>query len=60
MAITNGRSTYDAVKVYVCSNYREKRTCTNSLRRPVPALNQVVLGWIEQNILTESGDRERA
>ena len=55
LAVTNGRSSYEAVKVYVCANFREKgpTACSNSLRRPVPVVDAAVLSWIEENILNE-------
>jgi hypothetical protein len=53
LQVINGRSSYDPVKVYICANFREKKTCTNSLRRPVEAVDAAVLGFIEREILTE-------
>jgi site-specific DNA recombinase len=53
LQVINGKSSYDPVKVYICANYREKSTCTNSLRRPVKDVDAAVLSFIEREILTE-------
>lgn len=51
--VINGKSSHTSVKVYVCAAYREKRTCSNSLRRPVESVDHAVLTWIDAHLLRE-------
>jgi site-specific DNA recombinase len=53
--MTNGKSSYQAVKVCACSYNRDrgKTVCTNTLRRPVDIVNQSVVDWIKSNVLSE-------
>ena len=55
LSVTNGKSSYQSVKVYACSYSRDrgKTVCSNTLRRPVSAVNQAVIDWITSNVLSE-------
>lgn len=55
ITVTNGKSSYENVKVYACSYSRDrgKTVCSNTLRRPVDAVNHAVLDWIQVNLLSE-------
>ncbi len=39
--------------MYSCAHHRERGTCDNSLRRPVPVVDGVVLDWISDRVLNE-------
>ena len=55
MTVTNGKSSYETIKVYSCAYNRDrgKSVCTNTLRRPVDSVNQAVSEWISENVLSE-------
>ncbi len=55
LTVTNSKSSYESIKVYSCAYNRDrgKSVCTNTLRRPVDAVNQAVAEWISENILSE-------
>ncbi|WP_170320056.1 recombinase family protein [Polyangium spumosum] len=53
LQVIPGKAGVEPTRVYICSNYREKKTCSNSLRRPVEAVDAAVLSYVERKILTE-------
>jgi len=55
LTVTNGKSSHESIKVYSCAYSRDrgKSVCTNTLRRPVDAVNQAVAEWISENVLSE-------
>jgi hypothetical protein len=53
MQVGNGKASHTAIKVYSCAYHRERGTCDNSLRRPVDAVDAVVLDWIARKVLDE-------
>ncbi|AUX43692.1 uncharacterized protein SOCE26_051440 [Sorangium cellulosum] len=55
ITVTNGKSSYEPIKVYACSYSRDrgKTVCANTLRRPVDAVNQALIDWIKSNVLSE-------
>jgi site-specific DNA recombinase len=55
LTVTNGKSSHESIKVYSCAYNRDrgKSVRTNTLRRPVDAVNQAVADWIWDNALSE-------
>ncbi|HEX9297162.1 MAG TPA: recombinase family protein [Polyangiaceae bacterium] len=53
MQVTNSKAGRETIKVYSCAHHRELGTCDNSLRRPVSAVDGVVLDWISEHVLNE-------
>lgn len=53
MQVTNSKAGQKIIKVYSCAHHRERGTCDNSLRRPVAAVDGVVLDWIASKVLNE-------
>ncbi|WP_240806612.1 recombinase family protein [Polyangium spumosum] len=55
MTVTNGKRSYETVKVYGCAYSRDrgKAVCTNTLRRPVDGINNAVAKWISETVLSE-------
>jgi site-specific DNA recombinase len=53
MQVGNGKASHTPIKVYACASHRDRGTCDNSLRRPVEAVDAVVLDWISRNVLSE-------
>ncbi|MDC0744860.1 recombinase zinc beta ribbon domain-containing protein [Polyangium sp. rjm3] len=55
MTVTNGKRSYETVKVYGCAYSRDrgKAVCTNTLRRPVDGINDAVARWISHTVLSE-------
>lgn len=55
MHVVNGRQGKRGIKVYACNYHRDRgnSVCTNTLRRPVEVMDDVVLGWIERHVLNE-------
>jgi site-specific DNA recombinase len=56
LTVTNGKSSYETIKVYTCSYSRDrgKTVCSNTLRRPIETVNRAVIEWISSNVLSES------
>jgi site-specific DNA recombinase len=56
MTVTNHKLGSHSVRVYVCSYHRSRGepVCSNTARRPVDAVNDALISWINANILTES------
>ncbi|TKD03424.1 recombinase family protein [Polyangium fumosum] len=56
MTVTNGKRSYETVKVYGCAYSRDrgKTVCANTLRRPVDGINDAVARWISQTVLSEA------
>ncbi len=56
LSVINGRDSYDAVKVYTCARRRDRggSVCDVSLRRDVRAVDDAVLTWVRDNVLSES------
>jgi len=55
MKVLSGRDGTTAFKVYGCANHRDagNAICANTLRKPVALVDQVVVDWLKENILTE-------
>ncbi len=55
MTVVNHRHGVDMVKVYTCAYHRERgdSVCANTARRPVTSVNDAVVHWVEQNVLSE-------
>lgn len=55
MQVTNGKIGSQTVRVYMCSWHRDRgdAVCTNTLRRPVATVDEAVLSWMKQHVLTE-------
>ncbi len=55
LTVINGKASYEPIKVYACAWHRERgpSVCPNKLRRPVDAVNRMVVDWINANVLTE-------
>ncbi|MDI1437471.1 recombinase family protein [Polyangium sorediatum] len=55
MTVTNGKRSYETVKVYGCAYSRDrgKTVCANTLRRPVDGINDAVARWISETVLSE-------
>ena len=53
--VTNGKSGSQIIRVYMCSWHRDRgdSVCKNRVRRPVIAVDDAVVSWIKQHILTE-------
>ncbi|UQA57087.1 recombinase family protein [Polyangium aurulentum] len=53
--VANRKDSYDNVAAYACSRRKNQgpAACGNALRRPVADIDEVVLGWIRANVLTE-------
>lgn len=54
--VTNGKSGTQIIRVYMCSWHRDRgdAVCTNTVRRPVTAIDDAVVSWIKQHVLTEA------
>lgn len=55
IAVNGGKSAATPVKVYLCQYHRTRgdEVCASSLRRPVAAVDQVVIDYVARNVLTE-------
>ena len=55
MQVLNSKQGARTIKVYACSWHRNRGAgaCSNSLRRPVEAVDEAVVGWLKANVLTE-------
>ena len=55
IAVNNGNSASPPLKVYLCQYHRTRgdEVCASSLRRPVAAVDQVVIDYLARNVLTE-------
>ena len=55
MQVTNGKIGSQTIRVYMCSWHRDRgdAVCTNTLRRPVAAVDEAIISWIQQHVLTE-------
>lgn len=55
IGVANGRQGKAPIKVYGCTYHRERGStvCANSLRRPMEAVDEVVVAWIRRHVLTE-------
>lgn len=55
LTVVNHRHGTDVVKVYVCAYHRERgdAVCSSTTRRPVTAVNDLVVDWVQQNVLSE-------
>ena len=55
IAVSNAKVSYDNVRAYGCSYHRSRgdEVCKNTLRRPMETVNEAVIGWIQQNMLSE-------
>jgi DNA invertase Pin-like site-specific DNA recombinase len=55
LTVINGKASYEPIKVYACAWHRERgpSVCPNKLRRPVDAVNRMVVDWINGNVLSE-------
>ena len=55
IAVNGGKSAATPVKVYLCQFHRTRgdEVCASSLRRPVAAVDQVVIDYVARNVLTE-------
>jgi DNA invertase Pin-like site-specific DNA recombinase len=55
LTVINHRLGTAIVKVYVCSYHRSRgdEVCKNTARRPVDAVNRVLVDWMRGNVLTE-------
>lgn len=54
--VSNGKSGQTVIKVYGCSWHRNRgdAVCGNTLRRPVDAVDEAVVGWLKDNVLSEA------
>jgi site-specific DNA recombinase len=54
--VSNGKSGQKVIKVYGCSWYRNRgdAVCKNTVRRPVDAVDEAVVGWLKENVLSEA------
>ena len=53
MQVINGKQGKNVIKVYSCAYHRERGTCEVTTRRPVEAVDDVVVEWIEKKLLDE-------
>ena len=53
MQVINGKQGKDTIKVYSCAYHRERGTCEVTTRRPVEAVDDVVIEWIDKKLLNE-------
>ncbi len=53
--VLSGRDGKKTIKVYGCANHHDagNTVCANQLRKPVELVDEVVIDWLEENILTE-------
>jgi site-specific DNA recombinase len=56
MRSDTGKMSYETVRVYNCAWHRDRgaTVCTNSLRRPIEAVDAALLRWIKTNLLREN------
>lgn len=55
LTVIGSRDGTTPIKAYVCA-YRHDRgsaVCTNKHRRPIDSVNDLVMGWVEANVLSE-------
>jgi hypothetical protein len=57
MHVANSKQGTQLIKVYSCQWRRDRgeAVCGNGVRRPVDAVDGVLIRWIQENILTEGG-----
>lgn len=55
MHVVNGKQGKKPIKVYACNYHRDRgnAVCRNTLRRTVQVMDQAVIGWIQEHVLTE-------
>jgi site-specific DNA recombinase len=55
MHVAQGKQGKRIIKTYACLWHRDRgpAVCDNNVRRPMEAIDAVVLGWIRESILTE-------
>ena len=55
LKVSSGKVGSVAIKVYGCAYHRDRgnAVCGNRLRRPVDSVDQAVVDWIQENVLTE-------
>lgn len=55
IAVSNAKVSYDNVRVYGCSWHRNRgdAVCKNTLRRPVQAVNDMLIDWVREHVLSE-------
>ena len=53
--VANQKQGKENIKVYVCGFHRQRghAACSNNYRRPVEAVDDAVVAWIEDNVLRE-------
>jgi hypothetical protein len=53
--VTNGKIGSQIVRVYMCSWHRDRgdAVCKNTVRRPVNAIDDAIVAWIKQHVLSE-------
>lgn len=53
--VANGKLGYKNARVYVCGwrHERGRTVCSNAMRRPVAAVNEAVIAWMTQHVLSD-------
>ncbi|XYI03839.1 recombinase family protein [Sorangium sp. So ce1128] len=56
LTVINGKASYEPIKVYACCRRRDRgaTACSSTLRRPVDAVDTVILDWVRREVLTEA------
>lgn len=54
--VASGKASYNNVQKYSCGWHRTRgdAVCSCSLRRPTDVVDEAILGWIRENVLTET------
>ena len=56
LQVANSKAGRKLIKVYGCSWHRNRgdAVCANTVRRPVESVDEAVVGWVRENVLTEA------
>lgn len=55
LKVSNGKDGQRNIKVYCCAWHRDRgnSVCANSMRRPMEVVDEAVVSWIREHVLTE-------
>ncbi|MBK8936876.1 MAG: recombinase zinc beta ribbon domain-containing protein [Polyangiaceae bacterium] len=55
ITVANGKAGTVPIRVYTCAYHRDRgeAVCGNKLRRPVDAVDEQPIGWLQENVLSE-------
>lgn len=53
IAVTNGKAGHEVVRVYTCSQHKNRGTCSSTFSRPKDGVDAVVIDWVLNEVLNE-------